>query len=79
MCLNQSFSHCKWILHAVLYLTISTNCVYGSSNFDTAFLPDFTKFCSIFLCHSIENLMRILLQVGFTSDFVTDCFFKLCF
>jgi len=48
MCFNQYFSLSKWVLHAILYLTISTNCVLGSSNFDTTFLPDCTKFSSVF-------------------------------
>jgi len=39
MCLKQSFSHSKWVLQAILSLTVLLNCVSGSSNFDTAFLP----------------------------------------
>jgi len=49
MCLKLSFSHSKWVLHAILYLTVSTNCVFGSSNFDTTLLPDSTKFVCVFL------------------------------
>jgi len=48
MSLNQSFSHCKWILQAILSLTVLSNCVSNSSNFDPTFLPDCTKFCSVF-------------------------------
>jgi len=48
MCLKQSFSNSKWVLQAFLSLTVLSNCVCGSSNFDTAFLPDCTKFCSLF-------------------------------
>jgi len=35
------------------------NSVFGSSNFDTPFLPDCTKVSSVFSCHWIENLIRI--------------------
>jgi len=48
MCLNQYFSHSKWVLQAILSSTVLSNCVSGSSNFDTAFIPDFTKFCIVF-------------------------------
>jgi len=37
-----------------------SNCVSGNSNFDTAFLPDCTTFCSTFWCYWIGHLMRIL-------------------
>jgi len=43
MCLIQSFSHYNWVLQAILSLTGLSNCVSGSSNFDTAFFPDGTK------------------------------------
>jgi len=59
MCLKHSFSHFKWVLHAILSLTVILNCVSDSSNFDTAFLPDCTKFWNIFLGYWIENLMTI--------------------
>jgi len=59
MCLKQSFSYSKWVLQTILSVTILSNCVFGSLNFDTAFLTDCTKFCSVFLCHQIGNLMRI--------------------
>jgi len=45
---KQSFSHSKWVLHGILFLTVFSNCVSGSSNFDTAFLPDCTKLGSVF-------------------------------
>jgi len=48
MCLKQSFFYSKWILQAILSLTVLSNCVSHISNFDTAFLPDCTKVCSIF-------------------------------
>jgi len=60
MCLKQSFSYSKRVLQAILSLTLLSNCVSGSSNFDTAFLLNFTKFCCVFLDYWIENLMRIL-------------------
>jgi len=48
MCLKQSFSYSKWVLQSILSLTVLSNCVSGSSNFDTAFPPDCTKFCNFF-------------------------------
>jgi len=30
------------------FVSVLSNCVSGSSNFDTAFLPDCTKFCRFF-------------------------------
>jgi len=48
MYLKQSFSYSKWVLQAIWSLTVLSNCVFGSSNFDTAFLPDCTKFCNVF-------------------------------
>jgi len=59
MCLKQSFSYSNWVLPAILSLTIISNCVSVSSEFDTAFLPDCTKFCNIFWGYWIGNLMRI--------------------
>jgi len=59
MWLKQSFSHSKWVLQTILSLTVLLNYVSGSSNFDTAFLPHYTKSCSVLLCYWIGNLMRI--------------------
>jgi len=59
MGLKQSFSHSNWVLQAILCLTLLTNCVSGSSNFDTAFLTDCIKFCSVFSGYWIGNLIRI--------------------
>jgi len=59
MCLKLLFSYFKRILQAILSLTVLTNCISGSSYFDTAFCPDCTKFCSVFLGYWIENLIRI--------------------
>jgi len=59
MCLKLAFYYSKWVLRAILYMTVFSNCVSGSSNFDTAFLPDCTKFCRIFSGYWIGNLMRI--------------------
>jgi len=60
-----------------------------STNFDTAFLPDCTKFCSVLLRlldrklnEDSKNVLKLVifsLQVGFTVDFLPDCTFKLCF
>jgi len=60
MFLKLSFSPFKWVLPAILSLTVLSNCLPGSSNFDTGFLPDCTKFCNVFLGCRIGNLMRIL-------------------
>jgi len=35
------------------------SCVFGSSNFDTDFLPDCPKFPGVFSCYWIGNLIRI--------------------
>jgi len=59
-CLKQSLSYSKSVLPAILSLIVLSNYVPGSSNFDTTFLPDCTKFCSVFLNYRIRNLMRIL-------------------
>jgi len=40
-------------------LTVFTICVFGSSNFETTFLPDCTKFFSVFSGYRVGNLMRI--------------------
>jgi len=48
MCLKQSFSYSKRVLQAILSLTVLSNCVSSSSNFDIVFLPDCTKFSSVF-------------------------------
>jgi len=89
MWLKLSFSHSNWILQAILFLTVLLNCVSGSSNFDTAFLPDCMKFCSVFFSllnrkfnghfKNVVKTVILSLQVGFTGDFVLDCPFKLCF
>jgi len=59
ICLKQSLSNSKWILQAIWSLTVLSNCVLVSSNFDTSFLLDCTKFSSGFLGYWIGNLMRI--------------------
>jgi len=48
MYLKQSISHYKWVLQAILVLTVISNSVSDGSNFDTALLPDCTKSCSAF-------------------------------
>jgi len=47
MCLKQLFSYTKWVLQVILSMIDLSNCVSVSSNFDNAFLPDCTKFCSV--------------------------------
>jgi len=89
MCLKQSFSYSKWVLQSILSMTVLLNCVSVSSNFDTAFLPACTKYCSVFFrlldkkfYEDFKNVFEtgiFLLQVGFTHDFLLDCFLKLCF
>jgi len=44
MYLKQSFSLYKWVLQTIMSLTVFSNCVSVSSNFDTALLPDFVVF-----------------------------------
>jgi len=54
--LNRKFNEdSKNVLKTVIFLLqvdftgdFVPNCVSGNSNFDTAFLPDCTKFCSVF-------------------------------
>jgi len=59
MCLKLSFSHYKWILQAILSLTVLENCLSDSSNIHTVFLPACTKFCSAFSDYWIGNFLRI--------------------
>jgi len=48
-----------WLLSNVARSTVVlSNCVSDNSNFDTTFLPDCTKFCSVFSRCWIGNLMR---------------------
>jgi len=77
MFLEQSFSHSKWVLQAILSLTVLSNCVSGSTNFDIIFLADCTKSCSLFMLLDwkfnkvSKNVLKTVifsLQVGFTSD-----------
>jgi len=89
MCLKLLFFYSKWVLQAILSLTVLSNCVSSSTNFDTTFLPDCTKSCSIFFRlldrkfnEDSKNVLKtviFLLQVGFTGDFVSDSPFKLFF
>jgi len=44
MCLKLSISYSKWVLHAILSLSVLSNCLSGSSNFNTVFFPDCTNF-----------------------------------
>jgi len=48
MYLKRSFSHSRYVLQPILSLTVLSNRVSVSSNFDTVFLPDCTKLCSVF-------------------------------
>jgi len=48
MCLKHSFSYSKSVLQAIVSLTVLSNCVSSSSNVENAFLPDCTKFHSVF-------------------------------
>jgi len=89
MFLNQSFSYSKCVLQAIFSLTVLSNCISGSSNVDTVFLRDCTKFCSVFFrllnrkfngdSKNVLKTVFFLLQVGFTGDFVSDYLFKVCF
>jgi len=85
MCLKMFFSRSKWVLQAILSLTVLSNCVSSSSKFDTAFLSHSTKFCSVFFRlldrkfdESSKNVLKSVLfssQVGFTGDFVPQTVF----
>jgi len=55
MYLKQSFFHSKWLLQAILSLTVFSNCVSGSSNINNRISPDCTKFCSVFSDYWIGN------------------------
>jgi len=89
MCLKTWFGHSKWVLHAIFSLTVLSNCVFDTSSFDTAFPPDCTQFFSVFFMsldrkfsEDSKNMLKTVifsLQVGFTSNFVLDCLFKLSF
>jgi len=59
MFLKQSFSYSKWVLQAILSLTVLSKCDSRSSNCDTAFLSGCTKSCSVFSGYWTENLMKI--------------------
>jgi len=78
MCLKQSFSHSKWVLQAILSLTVF-------SNLNTAFLPDCTGFFRLLDKKCNEDSKKVLktvissLQVCFRGNFVVDCPFKLSF
>jgi len=58
MCLKQLFSNSKWVFQTILSLTVLSNCVFGISNFGTAFVLDSVKFCSVFWSYWIGNLTR---------------------
>jgi len=59
MCLKKLFSHFKWVLQAISSLSSFQTVFLANSNFDTAFLPDCTQYCSVFSGYQIGNLMRI--------------------
>jgi len=48
MLLKQSVTHSKWVLTAILSLTVLSNCVSASSNFDTDFLRLYQTFYCFF-------------------------------
>jgi len=85
MCLKPSFSSSKWVLQEILSLTVLANCVSANSNFDTAFLPNCTKFCSVIFrlldrkfneySKNVTKTVILLFQVSFTGNFVPDCLF----
>jgi len=59
MCLEQSFSHFKWVLQAILSLTVLSDYVSGSSKLDTSLFYLTVPNVVFFLGYWIENLMRI--------------------
>jgi len=58
MCLKRLFSNSKWVLLAILYLTVPSNCVSGSLNFDAAFPSDCTKFYTVFFRLLVRNFIE---------------------
>jgi len=86
MCLKQSFSYSNWVLPAIiLFLTVFSNCVSGSSNLNIASLTDCTGFFRLLdrkFNEDSKNVLKtviFLFHVNYSSDFVIDCPFKLCF
>jgi len=84
MCLKLLFFYSKWVLQAILSLTVLPNCLSSSKNFDTTFLPDCTKSCSVFFRllnrkfnEDSKNVLKTVifsLQMGFTLDLVPETF-----
>jgi len=89
MFLKLLFFYSKWVLQEILSLTVLSNSVSSSANFDTTFLLDCTKSCSGFFRlldrkfhEDSKNVLKtviFLLQVDFTGDLVPGGPFKLCF
>jgi len=48
MCLKQLFFHSKWVLEAIISLTVFQNYVSDSSNFDTLFFLTVLNFVMYF-------------------------------
>jgi len=59
MCLKQSFFHSKWVFQAILSLTVFSNYISGSSNFDTGFSLTVPNCVVFFLGYWIGNLMDV--------------------
>jgi len=55
MCLKQSISKSKWGFQAIMFLTVLSNCVFRSSNFDTTSLSDCAKFLVFFSGYWIRH------------------------
>jgi len=91
ICLKLSFSHFKWVLQAILSLTVLSNCVSVSLTVRIltplfsltlpAFVLFFMSLDGKFNGDSKTVIKSVIfsLQVCFTGDFVPDCPFKLCF
>jgi len=88
MCLKQSFSHSKWVLQAILSLTVLSSCVSDSSSLTPLLSLDVPNVVVFFRLldrkfnEDSKNVLKTVIfsfQVGFTSDFVSDCPFKLYF
>jgi len=88
MCLKQSFSYFKWVLHAILSLTVLSKCITGSSNFDPPFSLTVPNFVMLFRLldgkfnEESKNVLKTViffLQVCYTGDFVAGLSFQTAF
>jgi len=88
MCLKLSFCHPKWVLEAILSLTVFQTVFQTVQTLTLLFfltVPNFVVFFRLLnrkFNEDSKNVFKTVilsLQVGFTSIFVPDCPFKLFF